>query len=168
MSTAPVTAPLRARPAGPTVVVGWALALVAVSLAGGLASDTGSSWYEGLDLPPFQPPGPVFGIVWTVLYVLIAVAGITATRATAGTAAFRPVHLLFAVNLVLNVAWSWIFFQGHAPVLAGIEVVVLLATTVTLAARLRGPAPRAALLLVPYALWVSFATVLTWTIALTN
>lgn len=169
MSAQSAATPRSSSPSSPALVVAaWTAAVVGVSLAGGLATDTSSAWYEGLDLPAFQPPGVVFGIVWTVLYVLIALAGISATRATAGTSRFRSIHLLFAGNLLLNVAWTWIFFQGERPVLAGIEVLVLLGTTVALIVALRPVRPRAALLLVPYAAWAAFAGVLTWTIALTN
>ena len=163
MSTTHASAPVRS--IGPAA--GWVLTLVAVAVVGGLATDTSSSWYRGLDLPPFQPPGAVFGIVWTVLYAMIAIAGILTTRAAASdrrTVALR----LFAVNLVLNVGWTWIFFQGEAPVAAGVEVVVLLAVTLALIAAVRRVAPTAALLLLPYAAWVAFAAALTWTIAATN
>ena len=75
---------------------------------------------------------------------------------------------LFAANLALNLAWTWIFFQGHAPVAAGVEILLLLATIVGLI-RLVWPHNRAAAgMLVPYGLWVSFASVLTWTIAANN
>jgi len=165
---APTASAPRRAPAAPPVVAVWTAAVLAVLLVGGLATDTSSSWYEGLDLPAFQPPGAVFGIVWTILYALIALAGISATRAVLGTPAATPVLGLFAANLVLNVAWTWIFFQAHAPAVAGVEILALLATTVALVVRLRPLRPRAALALVPYALWVTFATVLTWTIAATN
>ena len=75
---------------------------------------------------------------------------------------------LFAANLALNLAWTWIFFQGHAPVAAGGEILFLLATIVALI-RLVAPYNRAAALaLAPYGAWVAFATALTWTIAARN
>lgn len=145
------------------VALAWAAAVAAVALVGGLATDTTSSWYEGLDRPAWQPPGAVFGPVWTVLYVLIA---ISATLAYRDVRERRTLVLgLFAVNLVLNVGWTWIFFQGHAPVAAGVEILLLLATIVAL---IRLTPRTSALLLVPYAAWVTFATALTWTIAFTN
>lgn len=162
MSSAVSSRPTRLAP----VAIAWAAAVAAVALVGGLATDTSSTWYTTLDRPSWQPPGAVFGPVWTVLYVLIA---ISATLAYRDVRRGRTLVLgLFAVNLVLNVGWTWIFFQGHAPVAAGIEIIALLATIVALI-RLVAPASRtAAWLLVPYAAWVTFATALTWTIALTN
>ena len=146
---------------------GWAAAVVAVAVVGGLATDTTSDWYRQLDRPSWQPPGAVFGPVWTVLYVLIAVAATLAHRDVRGPRR-RPVLALFAANLVLNVAWTWIFFQGHAPVAAGVEIVVLLAMTVTLIALVRPFNRVAAAAPSPYAAWVALATALTWAIAVRN
>jgi tryptophan-rich sensory protein len=149
------------------VVAAAVVAVVAVSVIGGLATDTSSAWYESLDRPSWQPPGAAFGIVWTTLYALIAISiSITVSRAE-GTAR-RDLIGLWAANLALNVAWTWIFFQGENPLAAGIEIIVLLATTLALISR-SAPISRAgALLIAPYALWVGFATALTWTIELAN
>jgi|HigsolmetaAR202D_1030399.scaffolds.fasta_scaffold03347_7 Tryptophan-rich sensory protein (mitochondrial benzodiazepine receptor homolog) len=149
-------------------VAGVAVAVViVVSLVGGLATDTDSDWYRGLDRPSFQPPGAAFGIVWTALYALIAVS-ITLTVSRATGAERRALIGLWAANLLVNVAWTWIFFQAHSPVAAGIEILVLLGSTLALIARSAPWSRTGALLLVPYALWGAFATVLTWTIALSN
>ena len=149
------------------VAAGWAAAVTAVAVVGGLATDTTSDWYRELDRPAWQPPGAVFGPVWTVLYVLIAVAATLSYRDVGGPRR-RIVLGLFAANLALNLAWTWIFFQGHAPVAAGVEIVFLLATIVALI-RLVAPYNRtAALALAPYGAWVAFATALTWTIAARN
>jgi translocator protein len=149
------------------IAAGWGAAVAAVAVVGGLGTDTESAWYQSLDRPSFQPPGPAFGIVWTVLYVMIAAAATLATRDVPGVKR-RLVAGMFAANLVLNVAWTWIFFRGHAPVAAGVEILFLLATIAGLV-RLILPHNRvAAGLLVPYGVWVMFATVLTWTIAANN
>jgi translocator protein len=146
---------------------GWAAAVTAVAVVGGLATDTSSDWYRQLDRPSWQPPGAVFGPVWTVLYVLIAVSATLAYRDVGGPRR-RLVLGLFAANLALNLAWTWIFFQGHAPAAAGIEILVLLGTIVALVALLRPHSRAAAIALVPYGAWVAFATALTWDIALRN
>ena len=161
--TAASPRPVRLAP----VAAGWAVAVTAVAVAGGIGSDTSSDWYRDLDKPSWQPPGAVFGPVWTVLYVLIAIAATLATRDVPG-ARRRLVTGLFAANLALNVAWTWIFFRGHAPRAAGVEILVLLGTIVALI-RLIWPHNRAAALaLAPYGAWVAFATALTWTIAAKN
>lgn len=151
----------------PLAAAGWAAAVTAVAVVGGLATDTSSEWYRELDRPSWQPPGAVFGPVWTVLYVLIAVAATLAYRDVGGPRR-RLVLGLFAANLALNLAWTWIFFQGHAPRAAGVEILVLLGTIVALIALVRPHNRTAALALAPYGAWVAFATALTWAIALRN
>jgi len=146
---------------------GWAAAVTAVAVVGGLATDTSSDWYRDLEKPSWQPPGSVFGPVWTVLYVLIAVAATLSFRDVGGPRR-RLVLGLYAANLALNVAWTWIFFQGHAPTAAGIEIVFLLATIVALIWLVRPHNRAAALALAPYGAWVAFATALTWAIAAHN
>ena len=144
-----------------------ALAVVGVAAVGGAATDTSSAWYEALDRPAFQPPGAVFGPVWTVLYVALGLSAWRSWRAVTGKDR-NIVLALYAANFVLNAAWTVIFFQLHAPVAAGVEILVLLATIVALIQLLRPWDRVAGWLLVPYGLWVAFAAVLTWTIALTN
>jgi translocator protein len=151
----------------PLAAAGWASAVTAVAIVGGLATDTSSDWYRQLDRPSWQPPGAVFGPVWTILYVLIAVSATLSFRDVGGPRR-RIVLGLFAANLALNLAWTWIFFQGHSPTAAGVEIVVLLGTIVALIALVRPYNRAAALALVPYGAWVAFATVLTWTIATRN
>jgi tryptophan-rich sensory protein len=146
---------------------GWAAAVTAVAVVGGLATDTQSEWYRDLERPSWQPPGAVFGPVWTVLYVLIAIAATLAYRDVGGPRR-RLVLGLFAANLALNLAWTWIFFQGHAPTAAGVEILLLLGSIVGLIALVRPYNRAAALALAPYGAWVAFASALTWTIAARN
>ncbi len=136
--------------------------LVLAALAGGLGSlaTTPSipTWYAGLAKPWFNPPNVVFPVVWTALYVLIAIAGWLAWRAGSpgGTGTLVPYFVQFA----LNVAWSFAFFGGHSPI-AGLVVIALLAIAIvwTIFAFWTISRP-AALLLLPYLLWVAFASVL--------
>ncbi len=151
----------------PLAPVGIALAVIAVAAVGGLSTDTTSTWYEQLDRPAFQPPGAVFGPVWTVLYIALGLSTWLAWRGVTDSRR-APILGLFAANYVLNVLWTVIFFQWHAPTVAGIEILALLATILALIALLWSRQRTAAWLLVPYAAWVTFASVLTWTIALTN
>ena len=144
-----------------------AAAVIGIAGFGGVATDTDSAWYQGLDRPAWQPPGWVFGPVWTALYAMLAVSAWLAWRDVDGPD--RTAILgLYAANGALNLGWTWIFFQAQAPVAAGVEIVALLGTIVALI-RLTWPHNRAAaLLLVPYAAWVAFATALTWRIAAAN
>lgn len=113
-------------------------------------------WYAGLDRPPISPPNWIFGVVWTPLYVMIAVAGWILWERASGSWAMR----LWFVQLALNAAWSWLFFGLHRIGWALIEIIVLwgvIGATVVFAWR---PARAAAWLLIPYWLWVGFATIL--------
>ncbi len=120
-------------------------------------------WYATLEKPSWNPPGYVFGPVWTTLYLMMAVAAWLVWRPAGFKTATLPL-VLFAVQLVLNVAWSWIFFGLHQPGWAFVEIVFLwLAIVATIVAFLR--CSRAAgWLLVPYLAWVSFASVLNYAI----
>jgi translocator protein len=145
-----------------------ALIVAAVAATAGLGARAttpalNSRWYRRLSKPPWQPPGPVFGPVWTVVYALIA-ASMVATRRNGGDDAQRPLFVLFGTNLALNLAWTLIFFRGRSPLAAGVEILALEGTTVALVVRAWPASRLAALLLVPYALWLLFATALTWAI----
>jgi benzodiazapine receptor len=145
-----------------------ALILGAVAATAGLGASAttpalSSRWYRRLDKPSWQPPGPVFGPVWTVVYALIA-ASMLLTRRHGGDDAQRPLFVLFGTNLALNLAWTLIFFRGRSPLAAGVEILMLEGTTVALVVRAWPASRLASLLLVPYAIWLGFATALTWTI----
>lgn len=113
-------------------------------------------WYARLVKPPFNPPDWVFAPVWSLLYAMMAVAAWRAwLRAGLG-----PAMALWLVQLVLNAAWSWLFFGLHEIGLALLEILVLLtliaATTMAFWRRER----LAGGLMIPYLAWVAFASVL--------
>jgi translocator protein len=154
-------APGRTRepPPGAANLVGllvFAAAVAVVALIGGLAAtDTGQE-YAALDRPAWAPPAWLFGPVWTVLYVTIAVSGWLAWRRAGLSWVLAP----YIVQLVLNAAWTPLFFGMSAYGLAAIEIILLwLAIGATVLAFGRVHAG-AAWLLVPYWLWVTFAAAL--------
>lgn len=165
MHTTAPAAPVR--PGHRTAAAVVTVAAVAVSALGGLGVNTGSAWYQGLDLPSWQPPGWLFGPVWTVLYILLARSAYLAWRDTNGPRR-RPILALYAANAILNVGWTYLFFRAERPVLAGIEILLLLATIVALVVLMRPVSRQASWALVPYGVWVAFATALTWAIAAAN
>ncbi|MCU1472239.1 TspO/MBR family protein [Amnibacterium sp.] len=135
-------------------------AVLTTAVLGVLGTDVSSSWYTRLKKPPFQPPGAAFGIAWTVLYALITIStGRTLTRIEHQKR--RRFSLAFALNLLLNVGWTWVFFRGHRAGYATVEILALQASNVDLARRTARVDRTAALLLAPYLLWVAFASVLT-------
>ena len=144
-----------------------AAAVAAIAGIGGLATDTESEWYRSLELPSWQPPGAVFGPVWTLLYALAGTSAFLAWRDVSGSRRL-PVLALYAANGILNAAWTAIFFRARRPLLAGFEILALLATIVALIVLVRPFSRSAAAALVPYGLWVAFAATLSWGIVARN
>jgi translocator protein len=142
-------------------LVGWLAAAFAAAAFGGLFSP--GEWYAQLDKPSWNPPGWIFGPVWTALYAMMGVAAWLVWRRSGFAGA--PVALaLFGAQLVLNAMWSWLFFGLHRPALALVDIVALgLAIAATIVAFWQHSRP-AALLLVPYLGWVGFATALNLTL----
>lgn len=135
-------------------------AVVAVAaLVGGLAASGAASTYQALDRPGWAPPSWLFGPVWTVLYALIAIAGWLVWRRHKLVAA-HPAMIAYAAQLVLNALWTPIFFAAGRYGLALVDILALWITIgVTIALFWRRSA-MAALLLVPYWAWVTFAAAL--------
>jgi tryptophan-rich sensory protein len=147
----------------PTRWIGLVAFVVICLGAGGLGAMATTpeidTWYRTLTKPAWTPPDSVFGPVWTTLYFLMAVAAwLVWSRAGLKDAA-RPL-ILFGVQLVLNVCWSWIFFGMHRPGWAFVEILILwLAIVATTVAFFRHH-KLAGWLLVPYLAWVAFAAAL--------
>ena len=121
------------------------------------------AWYGTIEKPSWNPPSSVFAPVWTTLYVLMAVAAWLVWRSR-GFAGARTALTLYLVQLVLNAAWSWLFFGQHAIGLALAEILVLLSAIVATAVLFWRRHPLAGALFVPYIAWVSFATFLNFTL----
>jgi tryptophan-rich sensory protein len=118
------------------------------------------TWYAGLTKPSWNPPSWVFGPVWTVLYVLIAVAAWLVWKDRGSIAAAAAPLTAWLVQLVLNALWSWLFFGMHRPGLALMDIALLWIAIVVTIVLFWGVRPVAGALLVPYLAWVSFATAL--------
>jgi tryptophan-rich sensory protein len=145
----------------------WLLVSLAAGGVGALATRDARAFYAGLVKPSWAPPGWLFGPVWTVLYLLMGVAAWLVWR-RAGWSGARGALTLFVVQLVVNAAWSWIFFAWRHGALALADIVILLAlivATMIAFARVNG---LAAVLLLPYLGWVMFATALTYSIWRSN
>jgi translocator protein len=118
-------------------------------------------WYTDLTKPRWTPPNWLFGPVWTILYVLMAIAAWLVWRQVGLTAA--PMRL-FLLQLLLNVAWSALFFRLRSPGLAFAEIVMLWFAILTTSIEFWGAVPAAGWLLLPYLTWVSYATALNFSI----
>lgn len=121
-------------------------------------------WYASLDKPPFNPPNWLFGPVWSILYVMIAVAGWrTFERQNTG-----PLMKIWVVQMALNFAWTPVFFGAQQTGLALLVIIALLAAIFVFIARAWSRDRVSALLFLPYAAWVAFATLLNGSIWLLN
>ncbi|GAA3940392.1 hypothetical protein GCM10023085_22320 [Actinomadura viridis] len=140
-------------------LLGTASMVTAAATAGALGTDPRSRWYAELRKPSWQPPPPVYGIVWTPLYGLIAYAGARAIDRADG-AERRALWRAFGVNLALNAAWPPLFFRARSPRGAFAEILALNVSNLLLARRAARADRRAGLLLLPYAGWTAFATLL--------
>ena len=139
---------------------------LAVLLASGTTDPSKTNYLDTLDKPSWQPPDSWFGPVWSLLYVTIAVAFVLSLVYARSERGF--VARVFGINIALNAAWTPIFFGLELPLLAGVEILLLWASCVWLARVAWTVRRPLGLLLAPYVLWVSFATVLNWSLVFLN
>ena len=131
--------------------------VLAGSTSGWLSnSGYGNDWFDALVKPGFMPPGWMFGVAWTTLYILMGVA-LALILAEPPSNRRRLALILFAAQLALNFAWSPIFFGGHDIRLGQIAIFAMLVLAAAAAALFRGIRPLAGWLLLPYLLWLCFA-----------
>jgi tryptophan-rich sensory protein len=126
-----------------------------------------TTWYATLNKPFFSPPNFVFGPVWTTLYALIGIS-IVLVLEKASKKKKKMIIALFVLQLVLNFLWSVVFFGGHEVLLAFLVILALWGSIAGLIIMFKRISVPAAFLLVPYLLWVSFATLLNLAIVLLN
>jgi len=143
-------------------------AIIICSLAGALGSlftfSAIPAWYAGLNKPSFSPPNWVFGPVWTTLYILMGISAYLIYQKGWQKKPVRFALSIFAVQLVLNALWSILFFGLRSPLL-GLAGIIPLWLSIAYCIKLFRPLDaRAACLLIPYILWVSFATLLNYSI----
>lgn len=144
---------------------GWVLLVFLAAGLGAIGSAAAPEFYAQLAKPSWAPPAWLFGPVWTVLYALMAVSAWLVWRSPGPK---RVALGLFVTQLAANALWSWLFFAWRLGGLAALEILVLLGlviATITAFSRISRPA---ALLLLPYVLWVGFASALTWMIRRAN
>lgn len=148
------------------IIVAGAGALFLGAL-GGLMTPIGP-WYRSLAKPRLQPPNWLFGPAWTIILGLAAWSAVTAWNAAADSAARTDVIILFATNALFHALWSPLFFRARRPDWALIEVVFLWASLVALVIGLWPISHFASLMILPYLLWVSFASWLNFAIVRLN
>jgi translocator protein len=120
-----------------------------------------TTWYPTLVKPIFNPPNWLFGPVWTLLYIMMGVAGgMIWNRLEFDEKNVKKAFVFFIIQLTLNALWSYLFFGLHNPLLALIEIVLLWLMIYETYNQFKKIEPFAGILLIPYLSWVSFATVL--------
>lgn len=137
------------------------LLVIACSVIGSLANIfiSSDSWYVDLVKSPLNPPSFVFGIVWPILYALMAFVSFKSAD---------KIWKLFIPQLILNAAWSWMFFFMHAPLLALINISILIFLNQKILVILKIESRFLFWLYVPYVLWLSFAAFLNASIVFLN
>ena len=128
---------------------------------GGLASANTSTdvWYQALNKSDLNPPGYVFGIVWPILYILMSVSAYRT---------FTDTGRVFFIQLVFNTAWSWMFFSFHMPLVALLNIWLLIYLNASLTLKMFKIDRLSAILYSPYVLWLLFASYLNLFIVLNN
>lgn len=156
---------------GPATLLATSAATAATAVVGSIATDPGSAWYRGLDLPPWQPPTIAFPVVWTGLYADIAGTSASVIRSLEDSGRgeqARAYRRALGVNLTLNAGWSILFWRSRRLDIATAEAALLALSSADLTRRARAAGNGHAGLLAPYAVWCGFATVLTAAIARRN
>jgi len=144
-------------------LVGWLVVSFAASAVGAVASIQAKSFYSQLIQPSWAPPSGIFGPVWAVLYALMGIAAWLVWR-SGGFRPNRQALTLFLLQLAFNALWSWLFFAWHRGAWALADVLVLWIFIVATLVSFWCVRPLAGALLIPYLLWVSFASALNYSV----
>jgi tryptophan-rich sensory protein len=141
---------------------------LATGILGGLVTTPNLPWYDTLQKPFFSPPNWLFGPVWIVLYILMGIALYLVWREIDSNKEAKTGIILFIAQLVFNFLWSYLFFGLHSILLSTLAIVILLALILLTTFKFYKVSKNAAYIMVPYILWVSFATILNISYLLLN
>ena len=137
------------------------LAVILTAYIGSRASIDVSNdlWYTSLDKSDLNPPGYVFGIVWPILYILMMISAFLS---------YEKIYIVFNIQLVLNAAWSWLFFKFQMPLVSLLDIYLLIALNIFILMLMFKESKLAFLLFIPYVVWISFASYLNLFIVINN
>ena len=138
--------------------------IVAVILAaaiGSMASTSAGtdSWYLLLEKSDLNPPSYVFGIVWPILYILMMISAFLS---------YQKIFSIFIIQLFFNAAWSWLFFRFQMPLIALLDIYLLIALNIYILNLMYKESKMAFFLFIPYVVWISFASYLNLFIVINN
>jgi tryptophan-rich sensory protein len=140
------------------------LITILTAAVGSWLTSKGMGWYQTIKLPPWTPPGSAIGSVWTTIFILSAVSALIVWNKAPRDARFCWIIAIFIANAILNVFWSFLFFNQHLFGQAVIEAAVLGISVAALVVLIWPVSRLASLLLAPYFAWVTFATYLAYVI----
>ena len=152
----------------------WKLAICifisqATGIISGLLTNTqNNTWYDTIVKPSWNPPGYLFGPVWTILYLMMAISLWIIWKSNAQETEKFQACLLFASQLFLNFWWTILFFKFQSPLCAFVEILVMICLIVITIYKFSAISKTAAWLLVPYISWVCFATILNYKLWVLN
>ena len=126
------------------------------------------TWYSTLNKPFFNPPNWVFGPAWTILYLLLGVAAFLVWEKGWKNKEVRGALVIFAVQFILNIAWTPLFFGLKLPGLALVEIIILWVFILWTIIKFYQISKPAGIILIPYVLWVTFATILNFSVFILN
>ena len=137
------------------------VAIIFAAVIGSMASTTAGtdSWYLSLNKSEFNPPSYVFGIVWPILYILMIVSAFLA---------YKKVFLFFIIQLFFNATWSWLFFRFQMPLIALLDIYLLIALNIYILNLMYKENKLSFFLFIPYVVWISFASYLNLFIVINN
>ena len=137
------------------------IAVILTAVIGSIASTSAGtdSWYLLLNKSKLNPPGYVFGIVWPILYILMMVSAFLA---------HKKIFLIFIIQLFFNAAWSWLFFRFQMPLIALLDIYLLIALNIYILNLMYKENKLAFFLFIPYVVWISFASYLNLFIVINN
>lgn len=122
------------------------------------------TWYESLKKPSFNPPGWLFGPVWTALFILMGISLFLVWQKGLNYNGVKIALIVFGIQLILNILWSILFFGLRSPLVAFIEIIILWILILITILIFYPISKAAAILLLPYILWVSFALILNFSL----
>ena len=136
-------------------------AVILTAIVGSMASTTAGidPWYLSLNKSELNPPSYIFGIVWPVLYVLMMISAFLS---------HKKVFALFNVQLIFNAAWSWLFFRFQLPLIALLDIYMLIGLNIYILNLMYKENKIAFFLFIPYVVWISFASYLNLFIVINN
>lgn len=149
------------------------LICLGIGVIGSFATQTGpGSWYQAINKPPITPPGVVFPIAWTILYILMGLAlyiiWSQPQKYRKDPELKKSAITLFALQLILNLSWSFLFFSLKSPLAGLICIFVLVGLVAITTIKFYKLNEKAAYLMIPYLLWLCFATILNLWILILN